>query len=298
MDENEKAENGNFKDIIDMIEKAVGKLPEFIAKRIREEIESNIIFILIVALAIIASILITYLLSKKKISREIIERGTQKEINDYMEQYKKSSAYLAELNLKYERGREDGKNDAISKYKESDEYKSYIEHETLKGIEQGKKEALKNYKDSLEFEAILNNKYYEGRKHRIDEALKEYKESPDFKRVLENEYRRGKEEGQKVELRKFSIKYDTWVDYDDGFFSSHYIDGYNMQLFYNNMPLGDPTRRVLTSNKKFKEENLRYLVDNLKYAVEKYIQISSGVGIPTQLLTQEPKKIESNLKVD
>ena len=38
MDENEKAENGNFKDIIDMIEKAVGKLPEFIAKRIREEI--------------------------------------------------------------------------------------------------------------------------------------------------------------------------------------------------------------------------------------------------------------------
>ncbi len=256
----------------------------------------SIVSISVLITAIITSF-ITYKVVMKKIREGDVKSDVRIGLEREIELWKKTDEYKELQNIKYLKGYEDGKNDSLIKYKESSEYKSIIEHEYLKGFDDGKKDEHLNYKTSGEYEAILKNEFYKGKKEGFEEALKEYKESPEYQKVIENEFRRGKENGQKEELAKFSIKYDTWNDYNDGFFKQHYIDGYNMQLFYNNLPIGVPTSRVLERKKKFKEENLKYLVEKLKSAVEYYIQSSTGFGITTQLTTREPKKIESDIKV-
>jgi hypothetical protein len=257
----------------------------------------TIISLFVLITAIVVSFITYKVIMKKGLKREV-ESDVRIRMENEIALFKKSEDYKDLQKIKYLQGYESGKNDALIKYKESSEYNSIIEHEYSKGFDNGKQEALLKYKASADFEAIINNEYYKGVKEGVEKALQEYKESPEFRAIKENEYRRGEKDGEMSTLKKFEIRIDTWVDYKDSFFNSYYTDGYNLQLFFNKLPIGDPTKRVLKKKKKFKEENLKLLFNELHWAVEKYITISTGFGIPTILTSREPNRIESDIKVE
>ncbi len=260
--------------------------------------DMNILVCMLIAIvAALISIVVTYFITKKV----VIERGTIVEIAEIkvkmIDEYRRSKDFQDLLNNQFNLGKATGTDESLLKYKESHEFKSLLEHEYLKGREIGKQEALLTYKDSLEFDAILKNEFHKGRKEGIEGALKEYKESPEFLAIKANEFSSGEKKGEQTTMSKFKIKYDIWQDYDDGFFTTHYIDGYNMQLFFNNLPIGDPTKRVLKKESRFKKENLEFLLNELHRAVGVYIQLSNGFGIPAVLMSNTPDKIDSGIKI-
>jgi hypothetical protein len=91
-------------------------------------------------------------------------------------------------------------------------------------------------------------------------AISDYKSDDGYQAMLTKEYLMGKMDGEKEERLKFCIQYSPYTEEYDSLFK-HRIDvGYEMQLFYQDMPIGVPTRRITAHHEKFKEEYLEKLI--------------------------------------
>jgi hypothetical protein len=141
---------------------------------------------------------------------------------------------------------------------------------------------------------IAGEKYgYEKRSNEqyklIQKEISKHKESDDYKNNLENNYLKGKIDGAKEELEKFTFNYEPYVDIFETYFRKTVEVGYQIQIFYNGMPIGDPTKRVVKHNEKFKDENVKHLVDQVNETIKSIAQIGISKGIKVKT-TDTPVK--------
>lgn len=258
--------------------------------------ENYAVVSIFVLLTGIITCFITYKIVMKKIRDGDVKSDVRIGLEKEIEIWKKTDEYKELQNIKYSKGYEDGKNDSLIKYKDSSEYKSILEYQYSKGFENGKQEALLKYKDSLEHDAILKNEYYKGVKEGVEKALQEYKDSPEFLALKKQEFLMGHKEGIEEAKSKFSREIETWYDFDDGFFKQKFISGYDIRYYYDNRPIGEPSRVIKSQENKFKKENLDLLLRELEKYVEKYINLATPMGQITSVLSSpKPKRIKSNI---
>lgn len=115
-----------------------------------------------------------------------------------------------------------------------------------------------------------------------------------LKSRLKTEYLKGKEDGEAKALEKFTISYDPFIEVNDTFFVKTAETGYIMQVFYNGLPFGEPTRRVLEHVEKYKEENAKLIIESITNTLSNIVYTSKTVGIPVTVNSQA--KIEKKRK--
>jgi hypothetical protein len=120
----------------------------------------------------------------------------------------------------------------------------------------------------------------------VNEQLQKLKETEEFKALLEVQYLRGVDEGGKLTMNKFSLKYEPFVEIKDNYIKRTAEIGYYMQLNYDGFPIGDQMKTVTNYEEKFKEENIKYLVDTVIITINNYINKLTPYGIASQLNTE------------
>lgn len=118
----------------------------------------------------------------------------------------------------------------------------------------------------------------------VQKELLRLKESDDYKINLENNYLKGKNDGSEEELRKFTLIYEPFIDIFENFFRKTVEAGYQMQILYHGLPIGDPTKRVIKYEEKFKEENVKYLVEQVNEIVKTIAQQGLSKKIPVRTI--------------
>ncbi len=124
---------------------------------------------------------------------------------------------------------------------------------------------------------------------KIREEISKHRESEDYKNVLESSYLKGRLDGARDELERFTINYEPFLDIYDSYFRKTVEAGYQVQIFYNGIPVGDPTRRVVRHREKFKEENVKLLMEQINSAISAIAQSAASKGIPVKT-SQTPVK--------
>ncbi len=118
----------------------------------------------------------------------------------------------------------------------------------------------------------------------VQKELLKHKESDDYKNNLENNYLKGKIDGAEEELEKFTLIYEPFIDVFENFFRKTVEAGYQMQILYQGLPIGDPTKRVTKYEEKFKEENVKYLVEQVNETVKSIAQLGISKKIPVRTI--------------
>jgi hypothetical protein len=104
--------------------------------------------------------------------------------------------------------------------------------------------------------------------------------------ALENQYLKGQIYGEQETLKKFTLLYEPFVEVSEGIFKKSAVSGYQLQMYFNGLPLGDPTRRVIKKEEKFKEENMKYLIEQVYGTIQKIVEIATPAGIPVKIATK------------
>ncbi|AIQ20643.1 hypothetical protein H70357_31105 [Paenibacillus sp. FSL H7-0357] len=112
----------------------------------------------------------------------------------------------------------------------------------------------------------------------------------EIKALMEIEYRKGVEEGEKKAFVKFTLIYEPFVDISDSLLKKTAEAGYTMQMFYNGLPLGDPMKRVTHHEEKYKDENMKYILDTINGTINNLMLVADPLGIPVTM--NEKPKIE------
>jgi hypothetical protein len=113
----------------------------------------------------------------------------------------------------------------------------------------------------------------------IDAILKKQKESQHFKTEMEKNYLEGKKDGERDALEKISIQYEPVIKIKDGFFRKKVTSGYQLQIFYNGFPVGDPTVRILQNEEKVKEEHIKLIMDKIDKRIDDIVNLSARFNI-------------------
>lgn len=117
----------------------------------------------------------------------------------------------------------------------------------------------------------------------VNEKISAFKNSEEFKMILNYHFENGVKQGAENELTKFAIEYKPFVNTYDDFFKKKAEIGYSMQLFYNNLPLGDPMNRITQKEEKFKEENLNIIIENITQNIRNISAIAKSNMIPVNI---------------
>lgn len=107
---------------------------------------------------------------------------------------------------------------------------------------------------------------------------------------LENEYLRGVEDGRKSELEKFAITYEPYEEVIEEYLGiKRRVEvGYDMQLFYSGLPVGDSTRKVTHKNVEFDEKKLEKMMNNdVVGALNNLTQMMLTRGISSKVLPRK-----------
>ncbi len=136
-------------------------------------------------------------------------------------------------------------------------------------IEQGKK--------------LEHSENSEARHADILEGIITHKNTEEFKSLLEVQFMKGVEEGEKRAMRKFVLSYDPFVEIRDTFLKKTADAGYLLQMYYNGLPFGDPMKRITTHEEKYKEENLKHLIDTVSGTLNNIILMADPLGLPVSI---------------
>lgn len=94
--------------------------------------------------------------------------------------------------------------------------------------------------------------------------------------------------------KSLTLSYDPFVEVKEGIFKKTAVSGYQLQIYFNGLPMGDPTRRVLNKEEKFKEENLQYLIEQVNGVLQTIVELATPAGIPVKIaqkaLVSKPNK--------
>jgi hypothetical protein len=161
--------------------------------------------------------------------------------------------------------------------------------EYSKGKTDGAKEELENFRTSDEYQSILTMEYSKGKTDGAKEGLENFRTSEDYQAILEGKYLKGKIDGTKEELERFQISYCPIVIDNDKFFSHTFEGGYEMQLFYSGLPIGEPTRRITKHQEKSNDENINKFIEFMLTTLNAISSANSKYRIPT-FVNQEVMK--------
>ncbi|PWW02502.1 hypothetical protein DFQ01_109127 [Paenibacillus cellulosilyticus] len=128
----------------------------------------------------------------------------------------------------------------------------------------------------------------------IKDGVQEYKLTEEFNSIKEIEYRKGIEEGEKRTLSRFSLTYEPFVEVRDTLLKRTAEVGYIMQMTYSGFLIGDPMKRVTQHEEKFKDENVKYLVDSVNGILNNIMLVADPLGIPVKV--NKTPKIEKKKK--
>lgn len=120
---------------------------------------------------------------------------------------------------------------------------------------------------------------------KIKEAMETYKASTELKAMHEVEYRKGFEAGQMETLNRFQIQYEKFSHVEDKWTCSVVETGYCMQLFYNGLPIGDVTRRVLHAEKRVNKEAVQEILQRLDKVVDNLITTAKDSNVPVKIVS-------------
>lgn len=121
----------------------------------------------------------------------------------------------------------------------------------------------------------------------IDETKERAALGPDFEARLDNAYRRGKDDGQKVELQKFSIVYEPYQAITEEYFGikKRAEIGYSMQLHYAGLPIGEPTRKTTHTNVEFDDAKIEKIMNSeLMGSLNNLCQLLGSKGMSGKIL--------------
>lgn len=135
---------------------------------------------------------------------------------------------------------------------------------------------------------LANLENIEMRDQQVKSGILEHKETEEFKSLLEVEFRKGIEEGEKRTMSKLALAYEPFIDISENFFRKTAEAGYTMQMFFNGLPLGDPMKRVTNHVEKYKDENVKYLVDSVNGTLNNILLMVDPLGIPVKV-NENPK---------
>ncbi|WP_298265866.1 hypothetical protein [uncultured Lutibacter sp.] len=140
--------------------------------------------------------------------------------------------------------------------------RSYFIHKNYK---KGKEDGA--YEKEKELFLNSNNESY---KSKLDEKEREL------------QFNKGLEKGREEERSKLNVQIVPIVEIDDGFFRKTLFTGYNMQVVYDGMYIGEPKYIRERRIENFKDENFKMVINTLKDSIE----------LATKVYT------ERNLKID
>ena len=89
----------------------------------------------------------------------------------------------------------------------------------------------------------------------------------------------GKEKGYRDAKSEMSVRLDPFFEVDEGFFSSDYVAGYQMQLFVSGLPVGDPTRRITRAETAVNEENIKLAITSTLAVVQPMVAMLQAAQI-------------------
>jgi hypothetical protein len=121
---------------------------------------------------------------------------------------------------------------------------------------------MKIYVPSLR--AQLERDFELGRTRLQENVRNQMLEDEGFKARLQNEYLRGREDGAKEEVAKFRVEYRPYSIVREEYLGMKQRAelGYEMQLYYESFPIGDPTKRVTNEDVKFDQEVIDKILNN------------------------------------
>ncbi len=103
-------------------------------------------------------------------------------------------------------------------------------------------------------------------------------------------YQEGKRDGAEEELKKFIVRYTAFTDETGNVVNKKIRIGYDMQLYYQNFPVGDPTRRIIREEKRLNEDVVNAVIETLKALPQNNITKNFTVDIVTAALSKAVKR--------
>lgn len=146
---------------------------------------------------------------------------------------------------------------------------------------------LKLHKTSVELD------FEKQKRQLVEEAKKSVASGEEFANRLLNEYLRGKEDGQKLELQNLTIVYEPYQDLIEeyGGLKKRVEIGYDMQLYYSGLPIGQPTRRPTHKNIEFDKERIDRILDSeLMSTLKNVTELILSKGINAKILPKPSRK--------
>lgn len=81
--------------------------------------------------------------------------------------------------------------------------------------------------------------------------------------------------------KRVTSGYEPIVKIDDGWFRSKVVAGYRIQLFYDGIPIGDPTERMVYQSSRVDKEAIEKAVNGAIQAAQASFEAVSGVPFKT-----------------
>jgi hypothetical protein len=94
---------------------------------------------------------------------------------------------------------------------------------------------------------------------------------------------RARNSGLDEARREWSVTVSPWKRVDDGFFSTAIAVGYQCQLQYRGMPVGDATIRIVQEEKKVNKKEIERLIGVAEVAARAYVGSVRSTGAGAQL---------------
>lgn len=127
----------------------------------------------------------------------------------------------------------------------------------------------------------------------VESTKKSVASGEEFKNTLRNEYLRGRDEGQKAELQNFTIIYEPYQDLIEEYagLKKRVEMGYDMQLYYSGLPIGQPTRRTTHKNIEFDKDRIDRIFDSeLIGTLNNIAQLILNKGMNAKVLPKPSRK--------
>ena len=141
-------------------------------------------------------------------------------------------------------------------------------------------EAFVAFNKSPELQLLRDQAFESGRQEGLKHARTEFKLSDENALALQLRYEEGVRDGAEQELQKFHITYTRVQIENDNFFQNTVDIGYDMQIHYSGLPIGEPTRRITHRDQKAKDENILKLLETVDKTLETIIAVNAKLKVP------------------
>lgn len=119
-----------------------------------------------------------------------------------------------------------------------------------------------------------------------EECLQKIKASEEYHALLERAYLHGKADGVTAAIAKFVLSYEPFIEIEDHWWKKKATSGYQLQIYYDGLPVGDATRRIVQKEEKYNEANYKYMVEFVLNILSCISAAITPTGIPIKIIEE------------